>query len=404
MPTTNKGLNQPVLGSTGWGTPLNENATILDLALGAFEIVAGTSGTVTLSTIQVQSMCLKSVTAAFSADVTYVVPSGVAGQWLVTNQSAASAFSVIVKNAASATSVSVPNGQSRLVYSDGTKVIYSVDQTIATQAQAEAKTDNSALMTPLRTSQQVQSTIASQAQAIAGTDNTTLMTPLRTAQAAGVDYQVFTASGTWTKPTNAPANAMVTVQIWGAGGSGAYATTGGISTNRQGTGGGGGAYTELRVSASSFGSTVAVSVGAGGAGRGSFSNGLNGGNSSFGSYLVYGGQGGPVGNQNGLGAGFFGIGNFVQPVGTDPSQRGMWEGSSSGPTYNGAFSLPAVFGGGAGSSHGDNIASGSTSLYGGNGGLTAGSAGSAPAGGGSGNQNAASGSGARGEIRVWTQW
>jgi hypothetical protein len=63
MPTTNKGLNQPVLGSTGWGTPLNENATILDLALGAFEIVAGTAGTVTLSTIQVQSMCLKSDTA-----------------------------------------------------------------------------------------------------------------------------------------------------------------------------------------------------------------------------------------------------------------------------------------------------------------------------------------------------
>jgi hypothetical protein len=131
MPTTNKGLNQPVLGSTGWGTPLNENATILDLALGAFEIVAGTAGTVTLSTIQVQSMCLKSDTAAFTADVTYVVPSGVAGQWLVTNQSAPSAFSVIVKNAASATSVSVPNGQSRLVYSDGTKVIYSVDQTMS---------------------------------------------------------------------------------------------------------------------------------------------------------------------------------------------------------------------------------------------------------------------------------
>jgi hypothetical protein len=108
----------------------------------------------------------------------------VAGQWLVTNQSAASAFSVIVKNAASATSVSVPNGQSRLVYSDGTKVIYSVDQaTIATQAQAEAAIDNTTIMTPLRTSQQVQFSRATQAQAEAGSDNTTLMTPLRTSQA-----------------------------------------------------------------------------------------------------------------------------------------------------------------------------------------------------------------------------
>jgi hypothetical protein len=214
MPTTNKGLNQPVLGSTGWGTPLNENATILDLALGAFEIVAGTAGTVTLSTIQVQSMCLKSDTAAFTADVTFIVPSGVAGQWLVTNQSAPSAFSVIVKNAASATSVSVPNGQSRLVYSDGTKVIYSVDQaTIATQAQAEAAIDNTTIMTPLRTSQQVQFSRATQAQAEAGSDNTTLMTPLRTSQA------IIALAPTPTTANVLAANAGATV---GAVGSYAY--------------------------------------------------------------------------------------------------------------------------------------------------------------------------------------
>jgi hypothetical protein len=209
MPTTNKGLNQPVLGSTGWGTPLNENATILDLALGAFEIVAGTAGTVTLSTTQVQSMCLKSDALAFTADVTFVVPSGVAGQWLVTNQSAASAFSVIVKNAASATSVSVPNGQSRLVYSDGTKVIYSVDQaTIATQAQAEAATDNTTIMTPLRTSQQVQFSRATQAQATAGSDNTTLMTPLRTSQAITALAPVPTTANVLAATAGANADAV----------------------------------------------------------------------------------------------------------------------------------------------------------------------------------------------------
>ena len=211
MPTTNKGLNQPVLGSTGWGTPLNENATILDLALGAFEIVGGTSGTVTLSTIQVQSMCLKSDTLAFTADVTYVIPSGVAGQWLVTNQSAANAFSVIVKNAASATSVTVPNGQSRLVYSDGTKVIYSDYQpSVASQAQAEAATDNATLMTPLRTSQQVQANRASQAQAEAGSDNTTLMTPLRTSQAITALAPVPTTANVLSATAGATAGAVGT--------------------------------------------------------------------------------------------------------------------------------------------------------------------------------------------------
>jgi hypothetical protein len=54
---------------------------------------------------------------------------------------------------------------------------------LASQAQAEAGTDNGTTMTPLRTAQNVTARIATQAEAEAGTNNTKLMTPLRTAQA-----------------------------------------------------------------------------------------------------------------------------------------------------------------------------------------------------------------------------
>jgi hypothetical protein len=256
MATTNKGLNQPALGSTGWGTPINDNATILDRALGDYADVAGTTGSVSLNTTQVQSMCLKSGTTAFTADVTFVIPSSVKGQWVVVNQSASNIYNLIVKNAASATSVSIPNGQTRTVYSDGNIVFFvdtqspSVLQNLAigagfatTNASCVATTATVTFsggyliavgqtisikgVTPAgyngvwtvtassagsvtftvpttQTSQTVAGTIyygaitastidlsgkgavsgvSTQAEAEAGTDNTTLMTPLRTSQA-----------------------------------------------------------------------------------------------------------------------------------------------------------------------------------------------------------------------------
>jgi hypothetical protein len=59
---------------------------------------------------------------------------------------------------------------------------------MASQAVAEAGTDNATLMTPLRVAQAIDAqyaapAIASEAEAEAGTDNTKMMTPLRTAQA-----------------------------------------------------------------------------------------------------------------------------------------------------------------------------------------------------------------------------
>ena len=129
--TKNKGIDIIALGSAGWGTPINDNSTLIDKALGSFTTVSGTSGSITLTTAQYQNMCLKSDTAAFLADVTFVIPSTVAGQWVVINQSAASNFELRIKNDADATVVSIPNGQIRTVYSDGTTVFLTDTQSIA---------------------------------------------------------------------------------------------------------------------------------------------------------------------------------------------------------------------------------------------------------------------------------
>src|SRR3990167_9275144 len=101
------------------------------------------------------------------------------------------------------------------------------------------------------------------------------------------DYQVFTSSGTWTKPTGATANSTVIVQVWGAGGS-----DGGASGANFGGGGGGvGGYSTATFRASELGSTETVTVAA--ATAVGADDAAGGGDSSFGTKLIgYGGGGG----------------------------------------------------------------------------------------------------------------
>lgn len=74
--------------------------------------------------------------------------------------------------------------------------------TIASETEAEAGTNNTNLMTPLRTNQAIQAltpapTIATQAQAETGTDNTVYMTPLRSAEAISALGQAIGVGQTW---------------------------------------------------------------------------------------------------------------------------------------------------------------------------------------------------------------
>lgn len=154
----------------------------------------------------------------------------------------------------------------------------------------------------------------------------------------GVTMQVFTASGTWTKPTGL---VKAIVEVIGGGGAG-----GGVSANsyRAGAGGGAGGYSRKVIAAGSLGATETVTIGAGGTGDND--GGGNGGNTTFGAHCTGAGGTGGAGDSTGAasggagGAGSNGNINITGGTGGDGSTN------ATNITIGGRGGSPALYGDG----------------------------------------------------------
>jgi hypothetical protein len=124
--------------------------------------------------------------------------------------------------------------------------------------------------------------------AATGTNKSTTLADLAVAVNPTPDFQLFTSSGTWTKPTGAFTMAQVT--LVGGGGGGASGRRGAAGTVR---GGGQGGYPsnaiEVIFRLSDLPGTVSITVGANGTGGGAVTvDDTNGNNGGFGGQSIFG--------------------------------------------------------------------------------------------------------------------
>jgi hypothetical protein len=123
MATTNKDLAQPIVNSTNWDVPINANTAVIDAALGGntTKNVTGVGITPVVLTASEYQKLVLTFSGTLTANVTYHIPSGVGGQWIVRNATSG-AFTVTIGNVAAGTSFVAPQGFVRTVYSDGTNI------------------------------------------------------------------------------------------------------------------------------------------------------------------------------------------------------------------------------------------------------------------------------------------
>lgn len=124
--TTNKVLEKPGNGDyvDTWNVPVNADMDVIDQAFGGTTSLNATGGSATLTDTQYRSLILN-ISGAISANVTYTIPSGKGGQWIVRNtttDATGGPWAITIASGGGGTSVAIPRNAPLMIYSDGTNI------------------------------------------------------------------------------------------------------------------------------------------------------------------------------------------------------------------------------------------------------------------------------------------
>lgn len=136
--TTNKNLQRPANGTFNntWDQPVNSDFTYIDAAFGSTITYNATTGSQTLTngvsdTYSYIPLFIK-ITGAMSASVTYTIPSGVGGQWVIyntTTDASGGPWTVTFASAGGGTSQVIVRNTLITIVCDGTNIFTSSSAT-----------------------------------------------------------------------------------------------------------------------------------------------------------------------------------------------------------------------------------------------------------------------------------
>jgi hypothetical protein len=125
--TTNKNLTLPDYNSSSWNTPLNNDFTAIDAALGGvYTLSVAISSTPVVLFSSVYLNLIINLSGTLSNNVTFEFPSGVGGMWFI-NPTGISAglgtYTVTFKSVGGGSTVVISTDVINYIYSDGTNVV-----------------------------------------------------------------------------------------------------------------------------------------------------------------------------------------------------------------------------------------------------------------------------------------